>query len=103
VSASEGYEFGYSAGISRQLGTIASGSNCRLCAENFVAGVEAYGGLGSTEDFTVGGARHYVAPVLALRLSDRATVKASVAFGLTKPSDHALVRLGYAYEFGAGR
>jgi len=41
------YEFGYSVGVSRQLGGLASGANCRLCAENFVAGVEAYGGIGT--------------------------------------------------------
>jgi hypothetical protein len=103
MSASEGYEFGYSVGLSRQLGSLASGAKFRLCAENFVAGVEVYGGLGSTEDFTVRGARHYVAPVLSWRLSDHATFKASVALGVTKPADHALVRVGYAYEFGARR
>ena len=99
LSADEGYEFGYSAGISRQLGGTATASNCRLCAENFVGGLEAYGGLGSTEGFTVRGARHYVAPVIAWRLSNKSTLKASVAFGLTKPSDRALLRVGYAYEF----
>lgn len=99
VSADEGYELGYSVGLSRQLGSLASALNCRLCAENFVAGVEAYGGLGSTENVTLGGARHYLAPVIAWRVSDRSSVKASAAFGLTEASDHLLLRLGYAHEF----
>src|SRR5262249_55484716 len=45
----EGTEFGYSVGVSRPIGTLASGTTCHFCAENFVVGVEAYGGLGSTE------------------------------------------------------
>lgn len=99
LSEREGYEVGYSVGVSRRLGSMAGGSNCRVCAQNLVAGVEAYGGLGSTEDFTVSGARHYLAPVVAWRLSTRSTLKASVALGLTAPSDHALLRIGYAHEF----
>jgi|KBSSwiStaDraftv2_1062776.scaffolds.fasta_scaffold1791934_2 hypothetical protein len=43
-----------------------------------------------------------VAGVGAWRFSDRSTLKASVGFGVTKPSDHALVRVGYVYEFEAG-
>src|SRR5260221_4946060 len=64
LSASEGLEFGYSAGISRALGTIASGTSCHLCAENFVVGVEAYGGLGSTQAFDRAGQRHFIAPAV---------------------------------------
>lgn len=98
LSESEGFEFGYSVGVARQLGGLARATACRFCAENFVVGVEAYGGLGSSEEFARGEQRHYVAPVLSWRVSDRSTLKASVAFGLTSNSDHALVRLGYAYE-----
>jgi hypothetical protein len=36
-------------------------------------------------------------------VSNRSTVKASVGFGLTSSSDHALVRVGYAYELPVGR
>src|SRR5206468_8895718 len=49
LSADEGVEFGYAVGISRPLGGLASGTSCRFCRENFVAGIEAYGGLGSTD------------------------------------------------------
>jgi hypothetical protein len=82
---------------------LASGVSCRLCAENFVVGVEMFGGLGSTEDFTVAGARHYVAPVVAWRLSSNSVLKFSAGFGLTDVSDRALVRVGYAYEFATRR
>jgi hypothetical protein len=99
LSEDEGVEFGYSVGVSRPLGNLARGENCRICAENFVAGVEVYGGLGTTKGFGVDGTRHYVAPVLAWRTSERSTLKASVGFGLTEASDHALLRVGWAYEF----
>src|ERR1041385_5446880 len=52
-SESEGIEFGYAVGISRPLGTLASGENCRFCRENFFIGIESYGGLGSSLDFGV--------------------------------------------------
>ncbi|HXD72083.1 MAG TPA: hypothetical protein VN628_00030 [Vicinamibacterales bacterium] len=99
LSEDEGVEFGYSLGISRPLAALASGTPCRFCAENFVAGVEAFGGLGSTLEFGRAGQRHYIAPVLAWRIADRATIKASVAAGLTPASDRLLVRIGYIYEF----
>jgi hypothetical protein len=98
LSAAEGVEFGYSVGVSRPLGTLASGTSCHVCAENFVAGVEAYGGLGSTVAFAKDQQRHYVAPVLGWHLTDHSTLKVSVAAGLTKTSDRYLVRVGWSYE-----
>ena len=102
LSADEGVEFGYSVGVSRAVGTLASGASCRFCAENFVVGLEAYGGLGSTEAFAAAQQRHYVAPVVAWHLSDRTTLKASVGFGLTENADRALLRLGFVYELPIG-
>jgi hypothetical protein len=98
LSEDEGIEFGYSVGLSRPLGNLARGTDCHLCAENFVAGVEVYGALGTSKAFGVDDTRHYIAPVLAWRLSDRSSLKASVGFGLTKASDHALFRFGWSYE-----
>lgn len=103
LSASEGVEFGYSVGVSRPLGTLAGGKSCRFCAENFVAGVEAYGGLGSTEGFERTEQRHYLAPVLGWQVADRVTLKTSAAFGLTKTSDRLLLRVGLAYELPMGK
>jgi hypothetical protein len=98
LSQSEGFEFGYSVGVARHLGRLARATNCRVCPENFVVGVEAYGGLGSSEGFARAEQRHYVSPVISWRVSDRSTVKAALGLGLTCNSDHALVRVGYAYE-----
>jgi len=103
LSEDEGFEFGYSIGLSRQLGGLASGAACRLCAENFVVGVEAYGGLGSSEAFEGGEQRHYLAPVIGWRVTERSTLKASAGIGLTEASDHVLFRVGYAYEMPIGR
>lgn len=98
LSADEGVELGYSVGVSRSLGGLASGTACRFCRENFVAGVEAYGGLASTEDRSLTETRHYLAPTVAWHPSARSTLKVSTAFGVTEASDRWLLRVGYAYE-----
>ncbi len=103
LSESEGVEFGYAVGVSRMLGSLARGSSCRFCAENFIVGAELYGGLGSTEEFARAEQRHYLAPAVAWRLGDCTSVKASAGFGLTEASDRYLVRFGFAYEFPVGR
>ena len=99
LSEDEGVEFGYSAGVSRSLASLATGAACRFCRENFVLGLEAYGGLGSTAESGLAGTRHFVAPVLAWRVNDHATVKLSNGFGLTKTSDRFLLRAAFTYEF----
>ena len=102
LSAHEGVEFGYAVGVSRSLGGLASGTSCRVCRENFVAGVEAYGGLGSTQEAAWAETRHFIAPVLAWHVGDRSTLKVSSGFGLTPESDRVLFRVGYAHEFPLG-
>jgi hypothetical protein len=102
LSADEGLEFGYSVGVSRLLGGLATGNRCRLCRENFTVGAELYGGLGSTEGFARSEQRHYLAPAISWRATDRVVVKGSVGFGLTERSDRALVRFGASYEFPVG-
>jgi hypothetical protein len=98
LSKAEGVEFGYSVGVSRPIGTLASATSCHFCAETFVVGVEAFGGLGSTEGFAAGEQRHYLAPVVGWHVTPRATIKASAGIGLTHASDHALLRVGVSYE-----
>lgn len=98
LSEDEGFEFGYSVGVARSLGGLASGTSCRLCRENVVAGVEAYGGLGTSAERTLTDTRHFIAPVVSWRLTGRSNLKASIAFGLTDASDRYLVRVGWAYE-----
>ncbi len=97
-SQSEGVEFGYSMAFSRPLATLASGSNCRFCRENFAAGAEVYGGLGSTVSFGLNDTAHYVAPVVAWLVSDNTTLRISPGFGLTHASSAVLFRFGLSYE-----
>jgi hypothetical protein len=97
-SQNEGVEFGYSFGVSRPLATMASGSNCRFCRENFSAGMEIYGGLGSTLGFGLNDTAHYAAPVFAWLVSDNATIRFSPGIGLTHESSPVLFRFGYSYE-----
>lgn len=104
LSASEGFEFGYALGISRPLATLASAANCRFCRENFAAGLEMYGGLGSTNGFGLHDTTHYLAPIISWQLSDNASLHISPAIGLTHSSNPVLLRFGYSYEIrGFGR
>lgn len=103
LSANEGFEYGYSLGVSRSLGTLASGTACRLCRENFTVGVELYGGLGTSLDFGVTGARHYLAPVVGWQISDHSMLKFSPAVGLTDASDHVQLRVAWQYELSTRR
>jgi hypothetical protein len=98
LTADEGVEFGYSVGVSRSLGGLASGTSCRFCRENLRAGFELFGGLGTSQEYTLNETRHYLAPAVAWRVSDRSTLKASTGFGLTEASDHFLLRIGWSYE-----
>jgi hypothetical protein len=115
VSRNEGFEFGYAFGFSRPLGTLASGAACRLCRENFNAGVEFYGGLGSTASGVgVRDTAHYVAPVVSWQVSENSSIHFSPSFALNGLGSPMLIRLGYSYEihgfggklaqiFGGGR
>ena len=104
LSAGEGFEFGYALGFSRPLATIASAGKCRFCRENFAAGLELYGGLGSTNGFGLHDTTHYLAPVISWQVSDNAAFHFSPAVGLTQQSNPVLLRFGYSYEIrGFGR
>ena len=99
LSQSEGLEFGYALGVSRPLGTLASGTNCRFCRENFNVGAELYGGLGSSRGFGLHDTAHYLAPVVVWQVGDNVSLRFSPAFGLTQESNPVLLRFGYSYEF----
>ena len=98
LSADEGVEFGYALGVSRPLASLASARNCRLCRENFVAGLELYGGLGDSRNFGLKQTAHYLAPAISWQVSDSTTLRFSTGFGLTSNSAPVLIRFGYSYE-----
>lgn len=66
--SNEPWEFGYAIGVSRPLALKASSKRCSFCRENFIAGVEMYGGLGDRYSFGLPNTSHYVAPVVAWNL-----------------------------------
>jgi hypothetical protein len=92
------FEFGYAVGVSRPLALAARPENCRVCPENFQAGLELYGGLGTHESFGLKETSHYLAPTLSWSLPDGPTFKISPGFGLTGQSAGFLLRLGVSYE-----
>jgi hypothetical protein len=96
---SDAWEFGYAAGASRPLTLKASARSCNICAENFIAGIEMYGGLGDTQDFGLHETSQYLAPVLAWNLPSGWTARTSVGFGLNDNSHRVLVRWGLSREF----
>lgn len=101
--AGEPWEFGYTIGVSRPLSFLASADECVLCRENFQVGVEAYGGLGTTEHFTMHGTSQYLAPTISWQVHE-AVFKISPTFGLTSESYPVMLRFGASYEVaGFGR
>lgn len=94
----EPFEFGYAVGISRPLALAARPDRCNFCAENFQAGVEVYGGLGTHADFGLTDTSHYIAPTAAWTLANGVRLSASPTFGLTETSVRFLMRFGVSYE-----
>ncbi len=93
------WEFGYAIGASRPLALKASAHNCAFCPENFIAGVELYGGLGDTKSFGLDDTSHYLAPAVAWNLPSGWTVRVSPGFGLNDDSHRLLLRWGLSREF----
>lgn len=96
--SNEPWEFGYAFGVSRPLVLEASPRPCNLCRENFRAGLEFFGGLGTWHQFGFAGPSHYLAPVLAWELPKGTTLRVSPAFGLSQSSHRALIRFSLSHE-----
>jgi hypothetical protein len=94
----EGVEFGYAFGMYHPLGKFKAGNKCVFCRQNFLGGVEMYGGLGSTEQFGFTGTEHYIAPGISWALNDTSKVKFEPGFGLNGNSQRVLLRFSYIYE-----
>lgn len=95
---SEPWEFAYALGASRPLALAASPNRCNFCSENFIAGVEMYGGLGDAQSPGLHETSHYIAPVVAWNLPSNWTVRLSTGFGLNDNSHRVLVRWGLSRE-----
>ena len=96
---SEPWEFAYAIGTSRPLALKASPNRCNFCLENFVAGVEMYGGLGNAQSAGLHDTSHYLVPVVAWNLPSDWTLRLSSGFGLNDNSHRLLLRWGISHEF----
>jgi hypothetical protein len=99
LTGGEPWEFGYAIGTSRPLSLKASAKRCSFCAENFIAGLEMYGGLGDRHSFGLHDTSHYLAPVIAWNLPSSWTLRLSPGFGLNDNSHRFLLRWGVSREF----
>jgi hypothetical protein len=94
------WEFGYAVGASRPLRLAATAEHCTFCRENFRAGAEMYGGLGTRREFGLHDTSHYLAPTLAWLLPNGTTLGVSPGFGLNANSHDFLLRFSVGYEIG---
>jgi hypothetical protein len=92
------FEFGYAVGVSRPLALAARPDRCNLCPENFQAGVEMYGGLGTHERLGLAETSHYVAPTIAWTIANGTRFTVSPTFGVTDTSARFLLRFAASYE-----
>jgi hypothetical protein len=98
------WEFGYALGLSRPLALAASPDPCSFCPENFVFGVEMFGGLGDAHGLGLKDTSHYIAPLMAWNLPSGVTLRVSPTFGLNGNSHRFLFRFGVSFEIpGLGR
>jgi hypothetical protein len=98
TSDPEPWEFGYAVGASRPLALLAGARPCVFCREHFSAGVELYGGLGTTNQFGLKQTSHYVAPTIGWDLPHGPTLRFSPNFGLNDNSMGVLWRVSVSYE-----
>jgi len=99
LTGGNSWEFGYAIGASRPLALKASAKRCNFCRENFIAGVEMYGGLGDRYSFGLPNTSHYLAPVAAWNLPSDWTLRLSSGWGLNNNSHRFLLRWGVSREF----
>lgn len=92
------WEFGYALGASRPLALAASSHRCVFCRENFSAGVELFGGLGTRTHFGTSGTSQYAGPTLAWNLPRGPSISFSPEFGLNKNSVGVLWRANDSVE-----
>lgn len=96
--SNEPWEFGYAIGVSRPLALKASAKRCSFCRQNFIAGIEMYGGLGDRYSFGLKDTSHYLASVVVWNLPSEWTVRFSPGFGLNDNSHRLLFRWGLSRE-----
>jgi len=98
LNESEPWEFGYALGVSRPLSLVASRKECVFCRENFSAGLELYGGLGTTDSIGWAKTSQYLGPVLQFNIPRGPSIGFESSFGLNANSVGVLWRFKVSYE-----
>jgi hypothetical protein len=98
LNESEAWEFGYALAVSRPLALAAGRKACLFCRENLSAGLELYGGLGTTDGFGVKQTSQCLAPVLEWNIPRGPSIGFEPAFGLNANSVGVLWRFKVSYE-----
>jgi hypothetical protein len=98
VNEAEAWEFGYAVAASRPLSLVGSSRSCTFCRQNFSAGAELFGGLGTRYTFGLKQTEQYAGPTIALNAPNGFTYKFSPEFGLNDNSAAVLWRFGVSYE-----
>ncbi len=98
LNESEPWEFGYALGVSRPLALSARSRACTFCRENFSAGLELYGGLGTTEQFGWKQTAQYLGPMVQFNIPRGPSIGFEPSFGLNANSAGVLWRFKVSYE-----
>jgi len=98
VNKSEPWEFGYALAAARPLALKGSSHRCAVCRQNFAAGGELFGGLGTRYSFGLRQTEQYFGPTLAFNAPNGVTLKFSPEFGLNDNAAGVLWRFGLSYE-----
>jgi hypothetical protein len=94
----EPWEFGYALGVSRPLALAGGAKACVFCRENFAAGLELYGGLGTANGFGWRATSQYLGPTIAFSIPRGPTISFSPNLGLNDNSLGVLYRFKVSYE-----
>ncbi len=96
--SNEPWEFGYALATSRPLALAGSSRACTFCRQNFTAGTELYGGLGTSHGFGLEATSHYAGPTVGFQLPHGPDISFSPQFGLNDNSTGVLWRFKVSYE-----
>jgi len=98
LNESEAWEFGYALAVSRPLALEAGKKKCTFCRENFSAGMELYGGLGTGDGFGWKQTSQYLGPILQFNIPKGPSIGFEPSFGLNANSVGVLWRFEVSYE-----
>jgi len=94
------WEFGYALAASHPLALHGVPRPGSFAPQNFIAGVEMYGGLGDRHAAGLHDTSHYLGPTLSYALPHGVSAMFSPSFGLNGNSLDHIFRLGLNYEIG---